>query len=97
MFGLHLVGQQQYVAPPWTRSKVEPHPQWRDQGARAQGPRARLPFRDDTAPAFGNENDSRRRGRPPHDAMADDRGDREQPEWHRPADERKRDPEQHVQ
>ena len=95
--GPNLIGEQQYVAWPWARSKVEPYPEWRDQCAWAQGPRARVPFRYDAAPGLGNENDSRRRGRPPHDAMADYRGYCEQPERHRPSDERERDPEQQVQ
>jgi hypothetical protein len=97
LLGAHLIGDQHYVAPPWTHSKVEPYPKWRDERAWAQGSRARVPFRHDAAPALGNENDSRRRGRPAHDAVAEDRHDREQPERRRPPDERQCDSEQQMQ
>jgi hypothetical protein len=97
LVGPHLIGQYQYVASPWTHSKVEPYPQRREQCARAQAPCARIPFRHGAAPTLGYENDSRRRSGPPHDAMADDRGNRDEPDRQRPSDEHKRDDEQRVQ
>src|SRR6185503_1275779 len=86
LLGSKLIGEQQYVAWPWTCSKVEPGPERADQGPRPERPRAGIPFRYDTPSALGHDHRMRRRGRPPHDAMRDDHEDCEHPKRRGPPD-----------
>jgi hypothetical protein len=96
-FGPNLIRDEQYVASPWTRSKVEPHPEWADQGSRSERPDAGIPFGYGTSPALGHDHGTRRLRRPPRDAVHRDRDDREQFERHGPPDESERRKEQRVQ
>jgi hypothetical protein len=97
LFGPDLIGHEQYVASPWTCSKVEPDPVRTEQRPRAQRPCARIPFRYGTSSALRYDDDARRCCRPPHDAMHDDADEREQLERYGPADERECCSKQRVQ
>ena len=94
---LNLVGNQEYVARPWTRSKVEPDPERAYERPSPERPKTRAPLGNDAAPALANENESRPGGRQPHDAMTDRRKHGERLDPCRQAGERSGSNEQRMQ
>jgi hypothetical protein len=85
-----LIGEQHDMAAPWTRSKVEPDPEWAHEGVRAELQRLRLPFRHEARAVCGQNQTARGTARPPHCGMHGGRDDRRGLDDRGPRDEQSR-------